>query len=101
AEKSWGERIEDRGTQITYSALGQKAPLAAKVKWDPDFEKRKRLKKQLDGLIPEFSVSLGGSTSIDVTKTGVDKGYGIRKLRDTLGIPIEEMIFVGDAVFPG
>ena len=52
-------------------------------------------------LIPEFSVRLGGTTSVDVTKPGIDKGYGIRKLRDTLGIAIEEMIFIGDALFPG
>ena len=36
-----------------------------------------------------------------VTKPGIDKAYGIGKLRDTLGIPIEDMIFVGDAIFPG
>jgi len=46
-------------------------------------------------------VRLGGATSIDVTKPGIDKGYGIRKLRDILGVGIPEMIFVGDAVFPG
>ena len=44
---------------------------------------------------------LGGATSIDVTKHGIDKAYGIRKLRDVLHIAIEEMIFIGDAVFPG
>ncbi len=46
-------------------------------------------------------VALGGTTSIDVTKSGIDKAYGIGKLRDTLGIAITEMIFVGDALFPG
>ena len=101
AEKVWGEVIEDRGSQITFSALGQEAPLEEKVKWDPDFTKRKKMKAILDTLIPEFSVRLGGSTSIDVTKPGIDKAYGIRKLRDILGIAIEEMIFVGDALFPG
>jgi len=44
---------------------------------------------------------LGGETSIDVTKPGIDKAYGIIKLRDTLSIAIKEMIFVGDALFPG
>ena len=44
---------------------------------------------------------LGGTTSIDVTRPGVDKAYGIRKLRDELGIPIAEMLFIGDAIFPG
>ncbi len=97
----WGEVIEDRGSQITFSALGQQAPLEAKEKWDPDFSKRKKMKERLAQLIPEFSVRLGGTTSVDVTKPGVDKAYGIGKLRDTLGIAIREMIFVGDALFPG
>ena len=100
-KKIWGDVIEDRGSQITFSALGQHAPLAEKKKWDPDFAKRKRMKAILDKLIPEFSVRLGGATSVDVTKPGIDKAYGIRKLRDVLKIPIAEMIFVGDAVFPG
>jgi HAD superfamily hydrolase (TIGR01484 family) len=100
-DKTWGETIEDRGSQITYSALGQQAPLEEKVKWDADFAKRKKIKTILDTLIPEFSVSLGGATSIDVTKPGIDKAYGIKKLRDTLGISVEEMIYVGDALFPG
>jgi hypothetical protein len=100
-EKTWRETIEDRVSQITYSALGQQAPLAEKVKWDADFGKRKKIKAILDTLIPEFSVRLGGATSIDVTKPGIDKAYGIRKLRDILGIPLKEMIYVGDALFPG
>lgn len=99
--KVWGEVIEDRGSQITFSALGQQAPLEEKKKWDPDFTKRKKMKGILDLLIPEFSVRLGGATSIDVTKRGIDKAYGIRKLRDVLGIATEEMIFIGDALFPG
>ncbi|MBV8344685.1 MAG: HAD-IIB family hydrolase [Candidatus Eremiobacteraeota bacterium] len=99
--QTWGERIEDRGTQITYSALGQQAPLEAKEKWDPDFSKRKQIQAILAKTLPEFSVRLGGTTSIDVTRPGIDKAYGIRKLRDELGIPIEEMLFIGDAIFPG
>ena len=100
-QKVWGEVIEDRGSQITFSALGQQAPLAEKEKWDPDFAKRKQIKAILDPMIPEFTVRLGGSTSIDVTKFGIDKAYGIRKLRDTLGIALKEMIYVGDALFVG
>jgi hypothetical protein len=100
-DKVWGETIEDRGSQITYSALGQQAPLDAKSQWDPDFTKRQKIKAILDGLLPDFSVRLGGSTSIDVTLPGIDKAYGIRKLRDVLDIPIAEMIYVGDALFPG
>jgi phosphomannomutase len=100
-EKVWGEQIEDRGSQITFSALGQQAPLEEKIKWDPDLTKRKKIKAILDTFIPEFSVRTGGSTSIDITQPGIDKAYGIRKLRDFLGISLEEMIFIGDALYVG
>src|SRR3546814_527397 len=46
-EQRWGERIEDRGSQITFSALGQQAPLDAKERWDPDFAKRKVIQAAL------------------------------------------------------
>jgi phosphomannomutase len=101
AARIWGDAIEDRGSQITFSALGQLAPLEEKKKWDPDFAKREKMIAVLKTLIPEFSVHLGGATSIDVTQHGIDKGYGIRKLRDVLRIEIHEMIFIGDALFPG
>jgi phosphomannomutase len=100
-ERSYGALIEDRGSQITFSALGQAAPLDAKERWDPDFSKRKSIMAILAPLLPQFSVHAGGTTSIDITRRGIDKGYGIRKLRDTLGIAIDEMVFVGDALFPG
>ena len=99
-ETTWGEQIENRGSQITFSALGQLAPLDEKKMWDPDFTKRKKMKTILDSLIPEFSVRLGGTTSVDVTKPGIDKAYGIHKLEDILGIGIDKMLFVGDAIFP-
>lgn len=101
AKEPWGELIENRGSQITYSGLGQKAPLEAKKMWDPDFKKRKNIKERLTKTLPEFSVNLGGTTSIDVTKPGIDKAYGIRKLQQILAISVAEMIFVGDALFPG
>jgi HAD superfamily hydrolase (TIGR01484 family) len=101
AKMAWGEQIEDRGSQITFSALGQQAPLEEKKRWDPDFAKRKKIKAILDAFIPEFSVRLGGTTSVDVTKPGIDKAYGIGKLRDILGIAIDEMLFIGDALFVG
>jgi len=101
AKDVWGEPIEDRGSQITFSALGQQAPLEEKKKWDPDFEKRKKIKEILEPSLPEFSIGLGGTTSIDITKPGIDKAYAMRKLRDILSIKIEEMIFIGDALFDG
>lgn len=84
-EKVWGEVIEDRGSQITFSALGQQAPLEKKKKWDPDFKKRNKIKSILDTSISEFSVRMCGATSVDITKPGIDKAYGIHKLRGILG----------------
>ena len=101
AKKTWGEQIEDRGSQITFSALGQQAPLAQKKKWDPDFAKRKKIKITLDKTLKEFSVQMGGTTSIDITKPGIDKAYGIQKLKHVLDIKISQMIFIGDALFEG
>ena len=101
AEKVWGNVIEDRGSQVTFSALGQQAPLAEKDKWDADFAKRKKITAILETLIPEFSIRIGGATSIDVTKSGIDKAYGIEKLRDTLHLSLKEMVYIGDALFPG
>jgi phosphomannomutase len=75
ASTIWGETIEDRGSQITFSALGQMAPLDEKKRWDPDFSKRMKIKAALDRLIPQFSVRLGGATSVDVTQKGIDKAY--------------------------
>lgn len=100
-EKTWGEQIDDRGSQITFSGLGQEAPLSAKKDWDPDFSKRKKIKVILDKSLKGFSVNLGGATSIDITKKGIDKAYGIHKLNQTLNIAISEMIFIGDALFAG
>ena len=100
-DRVWGEAIEDRGSQITYSALGQQAPLEEKHKWDPDFAKRKRIKTILDKLIPEFSVRMGGATSIDVTKPGIDKAYGMKKLLALLDVAKRELLFVGDRLEPG
>ena len=100
-EKTWGNRIEDRGSQITFSALGQQAPIEAKEHWDPDFAKRKVIQKDLRTRLPELSINMGGATSIDITQKGVDKGYGLKRLRDASGIPLEQMMFIGDAIFPG
>ena len=100
-EKTWGKVIEDRGSQITFSALGQQAPLDEKEKWDPDYARRKKIKALLEMYIPEFSVRMGGATSIDITRPGIDKAYGIGKLRDILGVSLKEMIYIGDALFVG
>ena len=101
AARSWGEKIEDRGSQITFSGLGQQAPLAAKKAWDADLAKLKKLQAALIPLLPDFAVRVGGSTSVDITRKGIDKAYGMAKLATVSNIPTAQMIFIGDALYPG
>ena len=61
ADRHWGDLIEDRDSQITFSALGQQAPLAEKAKWDPGFAKRQKIEAILEPMIPGFSIRLGGA----------------------------------------
>jgi HAD superfamily hydrolase (TIGR01484 family) len=100
-EQTWGEQIEDRGSQITFSALGQEAPLEAKDKWDPDHAKRKKLQALLQPMLPGLSINIGGSTSIDITREGIDKAYGLKRLSETVGVALDAILFLGDAIFPG
>jgi HAD superfamily hydrolase (TIGR01484 family) len=95
-----GVLIEDRDSQITFSALGSEAPLEAKQKWDPDHKKRDQIVAALKPLLPNFTIDIGGTTSIDVTKKGIDKAYGLRQLASHLNLPLNRIIYVGDALFP-
>jgi phosphomannomutase len=100
-ETVWGEQIEDRGSQITFSGLGQEALPDVKASWDPDIQKRNRLKALLDVRLPDFAVRIGGSTSVDITKPGIDKAYGVNRLAAISGIGLSDMLFIGDALYPG
>ncbi|HUY05352.1 MAG TPA: HAD-IIB family hydrolase [Candidatus Paceibacterota bacterium] len=97
----WGEQTEDRGAQITWSALGQEAPIAEKKAWDPDRKKREPLQAALLARLPGFSVRVNATNSIDITRAGMTKAYGVRKFSEMLGLPIPDMLYVGDALFPG
>lgn len=97
----YGERIEDRGSQITFSGLGQSAPTTLKRLWDPDGCKRDKLRAAVQGRIPDLEVRSGGSTSIDITQKGIDKAHGLLMLSELLGIELSAMHFVGDRLDPG
>jgi HAD superfamily hydrolase (TIGR01484 family) len=97
----YGEVVEDRGSQITFSALGQKAPVELKYAWDPTRAKREHIASLLTPKIPGFDVRVGGASSVDITRKGVNKAYGILKLEQYLNIPIDDIVFVGDSLFYG
>ncbi|MBI3632188.1 MAG: HAD-IIB family hydrolase [Candidatus Vogelbacteria bacterium] len=100
-DKIFGDLIEDRETQISFSALGQLAPGELKKVWDPNHSKRLKIKKFLDSLLPNFEIRIGGATTIDITRKGIDKAHGIRQMEKLLGFSKNEMLFIGDAIFPG
>jgi phosphomannomutase len=98
---SYGDRIEFRGAQVTLSALGQQAPIDEKEAWDADGIKKHTLRDAIAPMIPEFDVKVGGATSIDVTLHGVNKAYGVRKLSQYRSVLIDDMLYIGDALYPG
>lgn len=108
AKKTWGECIEDRKSQITFSVLGQdivdelgEEGVRLKEEWDPDNKKKLELRDYIAPLIPEFEVRVGGVTSIDITKLGIDKAYGLQKIMDITNVNIDEVLFVGDRLLEG
>ena len=98
--RTWGPILEDRGSQITFSALGQHAPLEAKITWDPTGAKKNALRGAVAERLPDLEVRSGGSTSVDITHRGIDKAYGMRQLAEQTGIPLSGMLFVGDRLDP-
>ena len=97
---TWGEILEDRGSQVTFSALGQSAPVSAKREWDPDGTKKNDLRAAVAARLPDLEVRSGGSTSVDITRRGIDKAYGMRKLAELTGISLDDMLFIGDRLDP-
>ncbi|MBX4191916.1 HAD-IIB family hydrolase [Candidatus Parcubacteria bacterium] len=100
-DKIYGQQVEDRGAQITWSALGQQAPLEEKSKFDPDRRKRLPLRDALLKRLNNVNVAVNATTSVDITQKGITKAYGIRKLVELTGTPTSEMIYVGDALEEG
>lgn len=108
-KKTYGKVIEDRGTQVTFSALGQdvvkvlgKKGIFMKEDWTRKNTPLKlKIAKLVAGYLPELEVHAAGFTSIDVTKKGIDKAYGLRQIEKQLHVKIKDMVFIGDAIFSG
>lgn len=100
-ENPAGEVIEDRVTQITFSALGQQATPEDKAEWDPTCKKRKLLRDQISKSLPDFEVRVGGLTSVDVSMKNIDKTFALRQLMKWNNLKPEEVLYVGDKYRPG
>lgn len=109
-KKVWGPVIEDRVTQMSFSPLGQnivdklgsKKGIALKEQWRKENNPlRLKMAKLLGKKLSSFEVRVGGITTIDITRKGIDKAYGVRQIEKVLKIPIKNMLFIGDALYPG
>ncbi len=101
-ENPTGEIIEDRGSQVTLSALGQQAAPEDKYKWaEKHKEDRPVLRDAVARRLPDLEVRIGGTTSTDITLPGIDKAYGMKKLIAELEISKDEILFVGDKLEEG
>ncbi len=93
--------IEDRGCQISFSFVGHNAPLADKVKFDPKGETRLNILKEIPLVSETVQVKLGGTTCFDYNQFGKNKGYNIVEWLKYFGWKPEDVLYVGDALFPG
>lgn len=101
-EKPYGDVVENRGSQVSISFLGQQAPPEAKYEWAAkNADKRLEVRAAAAELLPEFEFRAGGSTTIDVTKIGIDKAYGMHKLMEALEMSKDDILFVGDNLQEG
>ena len=95
------EIIENRLSQVTFSALGQKAGTEAKYAWDPDCAKREKIVARCREIAPEFDYEIGGTTSINAMRPGMNKEFGMTHLLEELSVSKEEVLYFGDMTQPG
>lgn len=95
------EIIENRGSQVTFSALGQKAGTEVKYAWDPDMKKREAIVAKCQELLPDYLYEIGGTTSINVAKPGMNKEFGMTHLLQELKVDKSEVLYFGDMTSEG
>ncbi len=97
------DQILDRKSQVTFSAIGRNAPLHLKKEFDPSGEKRKEWIEFLKNCLPQdaYELTIGGTTSIDITPQGRTKEHGIRAFARHHNIELSRIIYLGDKIYPG
>jgi len=107
-DKIYGELVEDRESQLTLSTLGQdvvdmlgEKGVEMKENWDKDNKKKNNIRNYASNIVTDYEFKVGGLTSIDVTKPGIDKAYGMKKLMEHLELEKKDILFIGDRLMEG
>jgi len=97
------DQLQDRDSQITLSILGRHAPQEFKKNYDSDNKKRIEQITYIKQFLDEnnYEIKYAGTTSIDVTRKGLDKEWGIREFAKEKNIDLKNIIFFGDKLQPG
>lgn len=93
--------VEDRGGQITFSPIGNTAPVELKKTYDPDVSKRFEMLRQVPFESDTLVVKIGGSTSFDYFHRDSNKGTNVQKFIELKGWNKEDCIYYGDGLYPG
>jgi phosphomannomutase len=107
-EKTYGPVLQDRGTQITFTAVGQdivdmigaEKGVAAKLAFK-ETGWREKIAAAMQKRFPDLEAKVGGYSSVDVVQKGIDKGYGVMQIEKHIGVSIKDMLFIGDQIVPG
>lgn len=97
----FGKQFVDRKAAVAFSCMGWDVPKELRYSWDPGNARRRKLREHLAAMLPEYEVLMGGATTVDVTQKGVNKAYGVRVLAKRLAIAPQDMLYVGDSLYPG
>ena len=101
--KKTGTHIEIRSGMVNFSTVGREASpdlREAYYKWDQTQGEREDIVDYINGLYPNFEVSIGGQISVDIYPAGKNKAQVVDKIREIHGADTS-MVFVGDRNVPG
>lgn len=91
------DKITDKMENIYRSFCEEPFPVMKLNLYHKDEASRTRTVERIKAAGLETALALAESTSLECSAKGIDKGVGLKKLCEHLGLPLEQTIAVGDA----
>ena len=91
------DQITDKLENIYNSFCEEPFPVLKLNLYHRDEASRARTVERIKAAGLETALALAESTSLECSAKGIDKGVGLKKLCEHLGLPLEQTIAVGDA----